>query len=183
MKTLAKRNKLIILISIFVLIIVISATLFFCVFYPLKYKYSIVKYCNEFNLEYDLVSALINVESGFDKDIVSSAGAVGLMQVMPATAQEVAFKLNIDYSETLLTEVDSNIRLGCYYLRYLLDMYGNNLKLALCAYNAGFNKVNLWLQDSRYSEDGMNLKYIPIDETRDYVYKITKSMRVYALYF
>ena len=152
--------------------------------YPLKYKNYIMIHAETYNLQPELVASVINVESSFDKDAVSSSGAIGLMQVLPSTAEEVADKLN--YSsfqvEDLLTEY-KNIEIGCYYLRYLLDYFDENLYNALASYNAGLNNVNTWLGSSKYSEDGEHLTSTPYKETNEYIEKIYKNMEKYKAKF
>ncbi len=177
-----KRAKVTIVIVLVVLLILGgSAGVFFGVMYPIKYKDTITKYCVQYNLSPSLVASLINVESGYDSKAVSTAGARGLMQVMPATASEIADKLGEDYDIENLMQVDTNIKFGCYYLRYLLTMY-DDTTLTLAAYNAGYNNVNAWLNDDRYSSDG-KLHTIPFAETRKYVERIQNGVKIYNIYF
>ncbi|KQT11141.1 lytic transglycosylase domain-containing protein [Ramlibacter sp. Leaf400] len=94
------------------------------------------------NIEYELLQALIATESGFDAAAVSPKGAIGLMQVMPATAQR--YGLAADAKLTLhrkLADPRTNLRTGARYLRYLLDLFPGQLELALAAYNAGEGAV------------------------------------------
>lgn len=141
--------------------------------FPIKYKPLIVEYSNQFNLQPELISSLIYAESGFDKSAVSNMGAVGLMQIMPSTAEEIANKLGV--KEYDLTSPNDNIQFGCYYLRYLLDIYKGDMVYALCAYNAGLNNVNYW--------DFDNVNEIPIEQTRSYVQKILKCQKFYNVYY
>lgn len=164
------------LIPIFILFLAIPIFLFnFWNIIPIKYKDLIVYYSEEFDLSEELVCAVIYTESGFDETAVSSAGAMGLMQVMPSTAIEISNRLNCDKFD-LLNPKD-NIRFGCFYLRYLLDYYDEDIVLALCGYNAGFNKVDDW--------DFMgDIEKIPYAETKSYVKKVMKYMKVYGtVYF
>ncbi len=176
------RKINIVLSLILVLFIAVGSVVFFVVLYPLKYKSYIVKYCNQFDLDVVIVSALINVESSYKPKVISSAGARGLMQLMPSTATEVATKLNESFKTEDLFDVDTNIRYGCYYLSYLMDMY-NDIDLAIYAYNAGYNKVNDWLSNPNYSDDGKTLHTVPYNETKNYLRKIKRDAKVYRIYY
>jgi hypothetical protein len=93
-------------------------------------------------IEYELLQALIATESGFDANAVSPRGAVGLMQIMPATAQRYGVTADRKTPvEKKLTDPGTNIRTGTRYLRYLLDLFPGQLELALAAYNAGEGAV------------------------------------------
>ncbi len=136
--------------------------------YPVEYSSYITKYANENDLDPYLVIAVIKQESNFVPDARSSY-AGGLMQLTEETAHEYAGKLglsNYDYMEP-----ETNIRIGCYVLRSLIDKY-EVVDTALAAYNAGMGNVDKWLQNSEYSSDGETLKHIPFPETRHYVAKI-----------
>ena len=142
-------------------------------FYPTKYKDQVLVCSQEFNLPVNLIFAVINTESSFNPTAVSKAGAVGLMQIKPSTANFIADKLLVfNYK---LTDPDTNIRFGCYYLRYLINKF-KITETALCAYNAGESTVDKWLKDKRYSLDGVNLKSIPYKETANYITKINKCL-------
>ena len=139
--------------------------------YPIKYKDLIVEYSVKYNLEPELVSSLIGAESGFDKDAVSNAGAVGLMQVLPSTAVEISNKLGVEYYD--LHSPRDNIEFGCYYLKYLLDYYKGDVVYSLCAYNAGINNVKYW-------DFNGDVDKIPIKQTKNYVKKILRSYWMYG---
>ena len=153
-------------------------------FYPLEYEEYIYKYGDMYDIPYDLLAAVIKAESGFDPAAVSGAGAVGLMQLLPATAEEIALRLEIEYDEDMLWNPETNISYGSYYLAYLYENLGSNWKTACAAYNAGIGRVKGWLEDAAYSDDGKNLKYIPFEETRNYLERIEKNRNKYTkLYF
>lgn len=146
--------------------------------YPLEYQDIIVKYANENELDQCLVMAVIKTESNFVED-AHSGKASGLMQLTDDTASWIASKTDVDIDKINLMNPKDNIRMGCYYLRYLIDYYEGNVDVALAAYNGGMGNVDKWLKDERYSEDGVNLKYIPFKETREYVKKVNNECEVY----
>ncbi len=148
--------------------------------YPLAYQETVFKYSNEYSLDKPLVFAIIKVESGFNKNAHSNRGAVGLMQITPTTAEYIAKLLNEkDYN---LKDEKTNIRYGCYYLRYLLNKF-IKVDTALCAYNAGEGRVDGWLKNKEYSDDGISLFNIPFAETKEYINKINKSYKKYSLIY
>jgi hypothetical protein len=122
---------------------------------------SIISSCaSEFGVDKSLVKAVIQAESGYNPNAVSSKGAAGLMQLMPGTAQDL--KVADSFNPT------DNIRGGVRYLRFLLDTFKGNVTLALAAYNAGLARV------AKYG--GVP----PYDETRNYVSKVLSYQKNYA---
>ncbi len=132
-----------------------------------------------------LVHAITRQESAFDEKARSSAGALGLMQLMPYTARQTARKLKLAYSKSRLTsDPGYNLRLGTAYLDQLLTKYGGSYILALAAYNAGPNAVARWLRangDPRdFETDPVRwIERIPYSETRDYVRRVLETTQVY----
>jgi soluble lytic murein transglycosylase-like protein len=127
--------------------------------YRATYDDLIVKHAQANNLRPDLVRAVVQVESGFNPGAVSPKGAMGLMQLMPATASQLGVRAPFDPEE--------NIRGGTNYLRQLLDRFAGNEELALAAYNAGPMAV-----------DRYGAKVPPYQETRDYVRKVKTQTTV-----
>lgn len=125
-----------------------------------------------------LVQRVINQESDGRVDAVSPKGALGLMQLMPGTARDMAAELGIEFDQQrLTTDADYNMRLGSAYLQRMLERYDGNPALALAAYNAGPGKVDEWIEahgDPRTDAIGTNawIARIPYQETRDYARKI-----------
>ena len=136
--------------------------------YPTKYSREIDGACDRFNVSRSLVRAVIRAESGYDKDAVSRAGAVGLMQLMPATAVWIASEIGEDELSTRLTDPQANITLGTALLAYLLGKY--SVPDALAAYNAGEGNLMKW----KVKNSGYEFK-----ETRDYVEKVMRAEKVY----
>lgn len=149
--------------------------------YPRGYSELVSSAAAEFGLEEELVYAVIRQESGFNPDVVSSAGAVGLMQLTPATFEWLQKQESgsITLSSDALTTPEVNIRYGCRFLALLLKKYGVT-RTALCAYNAGMGRVDSWLEDSSVSSDGVNLSSIPYEETRNYADRVENAYRMYC---
>ncbi|MBE7082898.1 MAG: lytic transglycosylase domain-containing protein [Clostridiales bacterium] len=176
-----KKYAKLLFITMVSICLVLIFIFYFC-FYPLKYKTTIQKYSSEFNVKNYVVASVICVESGFDNNAVSSKGAIGLMQLMPSTAQWLAQKLGEDYSEQKLYNAEFNIKLGTYYLSYLLQKFKNE-DTAIIAYNAGEGVVSLWLKNSEYSLDGKVVNNIPYTETKKYLAKVNRLKQIYFARF
>ncbi|MEK7768455.1 MAG: transglycosylase SLT domain-containing protein, partial [Pseudomonadota bacterium] len=126
------------------------------------------------------VYGLIRQESRFITDARSSAGATGLMQLMPATAKWVAKKMSMqNYHHALANEVNTNLALGTYYLKHVLTTLDNQPLLASAAYNAGPGRARQW-RDAKPLEGAIYAETIPFSETRDYVKKVLSNSMYYA---
>lgn len=160
--------------------VVIFSFLLSCVygfFYPIKYRKEIISASEEFGISPAIIASVINVESSYKKDRVSAKGAIGLMQIMPATSKWIADKLNQPVCDDDLFDVNTNIRFGSFYLSYLID-YFDDFGVAVCAYNAGMGNVNNWLKNQDYTKNGKLIK-IPFKETENYYNKVLKNLRYY----
>ena len=147
---------------------------------PLEYKELIYKYSEKYNLDPYLIMAFIRTESSFKHDAVSHAGAKGLMQITEATAHQSAEKIGIeDFSSEMLFDPEININIGTWYLKWLLEQFNYNEETTFAAYNAGIGRVRSWLNNEEYSKDGINLHYIPYEETRNFVKRIKKFRETY----
>ena len=174
-----KIIKILKIVVFFILVIFVCRSIINYIF-PIQYEEIIEKYAKKYNIQEELVFAVINAESRFDKNAISNKGAIGLMQIMPETGQWLSEKLKLDdFSEEMLYTPEINIQLGCYYLGYLLEKF-NDEKLALCAYNAGTTNVYRWLDNDKYSLDG-NIHTIPFKETNKYVKKIKILKKGYVI--
>lgn len=133
-----------------------------------------------------LVNSIIQHESGGRVDAVSSKGALGVMQLMPDTAKDMAVELGVTFSESRLTrDAGYNTQLGSAYLKKMLDRYDGEQTLAVAAYNAGPGRVDEWLQrngDPRTGNISISnwIERIPFRETRDYARKIFNDMQAAA---
>ena len=129
---------------------------------------------------WSMIHAITRQESQFDRQIVSRAGARGLMQLMTPTAREVAGKMGLAFDQGALFDPSYNVQLGSSYFRQLLRYYGGSYPLAVAAYNGGMGNVNKWLKangDPRMP--GVDIiqwiEDIPLFETRDYVQRVLEN--------
>lgn len=184
---LQKKYKKIIAILIILLVII---AILFGVFrvqdillkkiYPTKYSEYVYKYAREYNVDPILIFAIIKAESNFNPNVVSSSNAIGLMQLMDTTAEEIARKLEITFLKgASLYNPELNIQLGTKYFSNLMKEYNNNYLLALTAYNAGIGNVNRWIEQGIIKEDGSDIENIPFKETNNYVRKIIRDYKIY----
>src|SRR5208283_3373064 len=119
-----------------------------------------------------LILSVMREESRYEPVAQSVAGAVGLMQLMPQTAYKYNKKIKVNLKNTSeLFNVRSNILIGSYYLRHLLDRFGS-VPLALASYNGGEDTVSEWLKKRKYATVDEFIEDIPYDETRNYVKKV-----------
>jgi soluble lytic murein transglycosylase len=132
------------------------------------------------------IHGITRQESAFDQYAQSHAGAMGLMQLMPATAKETAQKSGLSYSKNrLLNDPAYNMTLGSLYLKQMLDRFDGNRTLAIAAYNAGPGRVSQWIaefgdpRDAKIDETDW-IETIPVYETRNYVQRVTEAINVYA---
>lgn len=175
------KSKLILFLIISLFVISISIIFFVILFnpYPLKYADEI----NEIGLKYEIASpiiaSIINAESSFNKNAKSDKGAIGLMQILPSTAEWVCSQINKDYSQNILYDPYKNIEIGTYYFKYLLKKFGD-LNTALASYNAGEGNVNIWLLNSKYSKDGEKISSTPFKQTNSYIEKVIKGIDIYS---
>lgn len=146
--------------------------------YPLKYATEIDKYSKKLDLDPYLISAIIYEESRFKKDSRSSAGAIGLMQIMPETARWIGSRSEIDVDEGSLLVPEENIALGTWYFSWLLDKYENET-LALAAYNGGDKNIDMWLEENDNISDEKFIEKIPFKETKDFVERVRISRSRY----
>ncbi len=152
----------------------------FSVRYLAPYRETLGEYARAQQLDEAWVLGLVRQESRFILAIKSSAGAAGLMQLMPATAKWVARRMGMqDYSWARVTDAGVNAALGTYYLRHVLDRLDGSPVLAAAAYNAGPRRADRW-RGTRALEGAIYVETIPFDETRNYVKKVMNNTMYYA---
>ena len=198
-----KNMKWKIILAVFLAILLFGG-LFFLIFgydrvvYPLKYRLEIIRAGEEFGVDAALIASVINAESGFNEKAISSKGAVGLMQILPSTAEWVIQKMrkqninipgysaeelfNPQTNSGQLFDPNLNIQVGTFYLSYLINKF-ENVDVALAAYNAGEGNVIKWLSVEEFSSDQITLKKIPFKETENYVKKVNLNLKIYSKKF
>ncbi len=140
------------------------------IWYPLRYSTIVRAHAHNYDLNPALLAAVIDEESKFRADAKSSAGAVGLMQLLPDTAKGIAIHTGgSKFVTSDLYDPEINVRYGAWYLHHLLQKYGDE-RLALAAYNAGQQNVDSWRAEG---------KDIQFPETRAYVDKVERLKGIY----
>jgi len=142
--------------------------------YPIQYQEEIETNAKRYAMDPRLIAAVIRVESNFEPAAVSPKGAIGIMQIMPDTAEWI---LKQDDFGNITTQqagkrADAGIRLGAWYLKELLRQFDGDMVKSLAAYNAGPGKVKQWLRDGTWDGREETLDHIPYGETRRYVQKV-----------
>lgn len=147
--------------------------------HPKRYSEFVIKYAAEYEIDEDLIYAVIKTESDFDCNAVSNVGARGLMQIMEETFDWIKFRLGDE--DTVYDDMfdpEMNIRYGAYLVDYLLEKFGDK-DTAIAAYHAGAGCVDGWLEDKANSADGKRLDNIPSNATAHYVNKINGALTNY----
>ncbi len=148
--------------------------------YPLPYQSEFESSSSQASIPTTWAYGIARSESLFMRDIRSSAGAVGLMQLMPATGRRVARGLRLPYSGlATLTDPQANIRLGTRYLGQMAERYDGNPVLATAAYNAGPHRVDRWLPDDGSLDARVWIETIPFNETRGYVKRVLAAQAIF----
>lgn len=149
--------------------------------FPIKYRDSVIKYSKEFELEPELVLSVMKAESSFCKDAISRKNALGLMQLMYETANSGARELKLkNFEEKTLLDPDTNIRLGCWYMKKLNNEY-KSTNAMIAAYNAGGKNVRSWFENIDYEnlefeEFAKNIKF---KETKNFFLRVTNNYKKY----
>ncbi|WP_018132039.1 lytic transglycosylase domain-containing protein [Effusibacillus pohliae] len=148
--------------------------------YPLYHYQTIQQNALAFNIDPLLVAAIVRVESKFKETNVSRAGAIGLMQLMPQTAEWIAGQSGLSYNTPEdLAQPEINIRLGCWYVSYLEKRFQGNRVAAIAAYNSGPSRVEAWLKDGTWDGTLEHLDQIPVGETRHFVQRVLYNYERY----
>ncbi|WP_240359214.1 transglycosylase SLT domain-containing protein [Pyxidicoccus trucidator] len=152
--------------------------------WPKAYRALIERYARSYRVDPDLLQGLIREESRFNPRARSATGALGLAQLMPATARQVAESLDLPpVGEAALLQPADNIRLGAAYLGQLTKHFGGNVAYAVAAYNAGPGAVERWRHALPRAELDEWVEHIAFEETRGYVKKVLSSYSAYKLLY
>ena len=147
--------------------------------YPRPYSSTVQAAAAEFDVDPLLIWAVMREESRYDPEALSYVGARGLMQVMPSTQEWIAEQLGADLSPGDAFTPEASIRMGAWFLRFLLDYFDEDVELAIAAYNGGAASVESWQQDPRVSGRDDLLRWIGFGETREYLARVSLSYQVY----
>ena len=151
--------------------------------HPLKYSEFVEKYSSLYGVPREIVYSVIKAESSFRPDAVSSAGAVGLMQITPDTFDTIQRSLGEKLDNAMLNDPETNIKYGTYYLYMLFNSF-HEWDMAFAAYNAGPSRLRAWIDSGEYSVDKNGVAWVPYPETRKHIAKIEANMKIYKkLYF
>ena len=180
-----KKTIIILLIVLIICIIAISniSTVLQKLIYKKEYAEYVEKYAQEYNVDKNLVYAVIKAESNFNPNAKSSKDAIGLMQLIESTAQEICVRVGLQITneelEEKLLEPEININIGTKYLSILIERY-QNIEIAITAYNAGIGTVDNWIEKGIIKSDGSDIENIPYKETNNYVRKILRDYKIYS---
>lgn len=148
--------------------------------YPLPWREDFENQSSNNGISSSWAYGIARSESLFMRDVRSSAGAIGLMQLMPATGRQSAQEIKLPWSGiATLTNTSSNIQLGTYYLGKMFERFGNNRILATAAYNAGPARVDTWLPESGSLDGRIWIENIPFNETRAYVRRVLSDEAIF----
>ncbi len=162
-----------------ILILIYGAYNYIKYIFPLDYSETVASCSSEFNLDEKLVYAVIKAESNFESDAASHKSAIGLMQITNGTGNWCAEKMGMtDYTDDMLKDPETNIKIGTWYLRYLLDELENE-DYAIMAYNAGITNVRKWIDSGELTDGGERFLEVPYEETRKYILKVKIYKKVY----
>jgi soluble lytic murein transglycosylase len=149
--------------------------------YPISYKEEILMSAEKYELDPLIIAAIIRVESNYKLEAVSPKGAIGIMQIMPDTADWILRQENFGNlkAKDVGKEAHAGITLGSWYVKELNRQFDENLVVSLAAYNAGPGKVRQWLDEGVWNGKEQTLRDIPYGETRHYVQRVMYYYKKY----
>lgn len=150
------------------------------IYYPYRFRDVIEKNAELHGIDPLLVAAVIRVESRFHPEAESEKGALGLMQIMPSTAEWIAEQVGVDgFTTGMLLDPETNIRFGCWYLASLSKEFNGRLPVVIASYNGGRGHVSRWLAEGTWSGEYADRAQIPFGETRHFLTRVWRTYRVY----
>lgn len=168
------------IIPVIILILLFNSKAFWRLVYPFPYRDIIVEEAIRNRIDPFLVAAIIKTESNFSSGAESTMGARGIMQIMPETGNWAAVQMGLrGFQPDDLYEINTNIKIGCWYLNNLNREFAGNKIIVIAAYNAGRGNVREWLENERWSGEQAAVDQIPFSETREYVRRVLKNYRWY----
>lgn len=147
--------------------------------YPRAFEQEVTTFSKEYNVDPLLIWAVMRTESTYRADVLSHSGAIGLMQIMPATGQDIAGRLKVTVTDEDLKKPEVNVRFGAYYIGAMIRQFEGDWDRALAAYNGGPGNVRKWSRDPFVKKQEDFPTVIPYEESREY---ITKVMDAYHHY-
>ncbi|RAP77692.1 lytic transglycosylase domain-containing protein [Paenibacillus montanisoli] len=173
MKKLRRRVLLILTLAFLVLLFVRSEWMSHWL-YPVHFRQDIVISAGNYKLEPHLVAAIIRVETNYKTGVVSRKGAIGVMQLMPDTANWIIQRGGFGNvtTEAISNRPDISIEIGSWYLNALYQQFDGNMYTVIAAYNAGPGNVSRWLADGRWDGRLETVEQIPFGETRHYIQRV-----------
>ena len=167
------------IVAIFLSCVILLGAIFAIVYYFIVASYKLdyldvsKRYAGIYGLDISLVMAIIKVESNFDKNAISSAGAVGLMQIMPETGLFIARSLSEEFDNKNLLDPETNIKYGCFYLAYLKKKF-ISLDEIIASYNMGESRLLKLKAEENYDINNLSVK-----ETKNYLKRVKNSIKIY----
>lgn len=151
--------------------------------YPTPYANVVEAAAVEYDFDPLLIWAIMRQESRYDSDAISYVGARGLMQIMPATQTWIAEEMGREISPGEAFDLDTNVEMAVWLLRFLLDYFDGDLELVLAAYNGGAGSVDAWLGNPLVSDRDDFLRWIEYRETREYLGHVMLNYEVYQFFY
>lgn len=168
-----KRRAAALLLILFGVFLLLNTTFVGKLMYPVDYQEEVEQAARKHGVDPILILAIVKTESNFDKERVSHKGAVGLMQLMPDTADWIISQSGYDsMAREYLDHPQVNIDLGTWYVAFLLDTFQGDQVKAVAAYNAGPGIVAKWLKEGRWQGTRDSIDGIPYGETRHFVQRV-----------
>lgn len=180
MRRIRRKRWYALALLVFVLILFYGSNWLGRLMYPIPYKKEIEASAAKYEVDPLLVAAIIRVETNFKQDQISKKGAIGIMQIMPDTAQWIFGKDGFQaYTLTDLNRTETNIKIGTKYLSLLHQQFQNDRMLVIAAYNAGPGNVSKWVQTKVWNGKLDTVESIPFWETRNYVNRVVYYYKKY----